>query len=176
MAEPFVGQIIATGFNFAPVGWQRCDGSLLSISENSTLYNLIGTTYGGDGVSTFAVPNLQSRAAIGLGTGSGLSNYPIGSTSGFESVTLTTQNMPSHQHTPMINSGSGNASDPGPTVVPADPAGGGAMYATVTTPTSLEPNAIGQTTGAGNQPHENRQPLLAINYIISLSGIFPSQS
>jgi microcystin-dependent protein len=168
MAQPYVGEIRMFAGNFAPAGWMMCQGQLLPISENETLFQLIGTTYGGDGQSTFGLPNLAGRAPIHQGTGPG-SSYTIGEAGGVESVTLTTQQIPSHTH-PMLGS--------------ADPAANkGALngmfgrapaeaYASEFTPVTLNSQAV-QAQG-GSQPHNNMQPFLVIGYIISLFGLFPS--
>lgn len=151
--------------NFAPAGWMFCDGQLLPISENETLFQLIGTTYGGDGESTFALPNLQSRIPIHQGNG-----FILAETGGVEEVTLTTQQIPIHTH-PMLASG-----DPGNQVNIQGAMicnSQGALYYIEDPPSvNLNPNVIGPT--GGSQPHTNFQPYLCINYIISLFGIFPS--
>ncbi|HUN43178.1 MAG TPA: tail fiber protein [Acetobacteraceae bacterium] len=171
MSQPFIGQIVAVGFNFAPVDWHFCDGSLLAISQYSALYNLIGTTYGGDGVSTFALPDLRGRFAIHQGQGNGLSNYVLGQRAGEEQHTLTGQEMGPHNHVLMA----------GTSVAAAIPANGSALgtpateqiYLTSGTTTTLASRQIGLT--GSSQAHENRQPYLAINYIIALFGIYPTQ-
>lgn len=173
MGQPFIGEIRMFAGNFAPAGWMFCDGQLLPISENETLFNLIGTTYGGDGQSTFALPDLQGRFPIHQGTGSGLSTYQLGEALGVESVTLTTQSIPSHTHPALCSSG-------GQSVV-ADPTGG------VSAPSDVTQYAAGaaggfmapggtpilSTIAGGSQPHDNMQPYLVVSYIISLFGIFP---
>lgn len=173
MSQPFIGEIRMFGGNFAPAGWAFCNGALIPISENDTLFNLIGTTYGGDGQSTFALPNLQGRVPNHMGQSSGTSNYTIGEMSGVESVTLTTQQIPVHNHVPMANNGTGTSTNPANNVWAAQPAylqynpGG-------TEDGNLRNNAI-QPTG-GSQPHDNMIPYLAISYIISLYGVFPTQN
>ncbi len=174
MAQPYVGEIRMFGGNFAPAGWMFCEGQLLPISENETLFQLIGTTYGGDGQNTFALPNLQGRAPRHMGTGSDGATVVIGESAGVESVTLTTQQIPSHSH-------SLNAAAAGSVLSPQN-----AMLAPPTSSiTGLEPYAptggavvnlnpaMLQATGGG-QPHENLQPYLCVNFIISFFGIFPS--
>ena len=176
MSEPFVGEIKMFGGNFAPAGWMLCQGQLIPISENETLFNLIGTTYGGDGQSTFGLPSMASRVAVHQGTGSGLSTYQLGELAGVEQVTLSTQQIPIHNHAVLITQtnqqlGPGNAyfatatsSQAGVNAYDnADPAD------TPLVNTSLQP-------AGGSQPHDNFQPTLAINFIISLFGIFPSQN
>lgn len=169
MAQPYVGEIRLFAGNFPPNGWMFCDGQLLPISENETLFQLIGTTYGGDGESTFALPNMQSRVPIHQGTGPDGINYQLAEMAGVESVTLTTQQIPSHTH-PLLGS-----TDPASSRgvlnqvlgrAPAD------AYTSEFTPDLLSAQSISPV--GGSQPHENCQPFLCINYIISLFGIFPS--
>lgn len=171
MAQPYVGEIRMFAGNFAPLGWLFCDGSLQPISEYETLFNLIGTTYGGDGQSTFALPDLRGRVPIHQGQSFGTSNYVIGESGGVESVTLTAQQIPSHSHTLSASSGAGTSSAPGGNV-PALVVGN--LYVgTPSGPTAnLAPAAVG--TAGGSQPHENMQPFLCVSFIISLFGIFPS--
>jgi microcystin-dependent protein len=174
MAQPYLGQIMAVGFNFAPVGWFLCNGQTLSIAQYAALYNLLGTTYGGDGVNTFALPNLCGRVAVNQGQGPGLSPYVIGQTAGTENVTLTSNQIGAHQHPLMASQQSGSTATPGPTVALAQNAQTLVeMYGTVAANTTLAGASIGN---AGNsQPHENRQPYLTINYIIASEGVYPSQ-
>ena len=174
MSEPFVGQIIAVGFNFAPEGWAICDGSLLAISQYSTLFALIGTTFGGDGQSTFGLPDLRGRAALGMGQGSGLQNYPLGQSGGAETVALTSSQVGSHTHA-LAAAATATTSTPGPSVVLGTPAAADPIYAVSGTGAALTNAAVSPTAGGG-LPHENRQPSLTITYIISLFGIYPSQN
>lgn len=168
MAQPYVGEIRMFAGNFNPNGWMFCDGALLPISENETLFQLIGTTYGGDGESTFALPNLQSRIPIHFGTGGG-GSYVMAETGGVEEVTLTVQQIPVHTHPMIVSGDSGSASN----AAGAMPAAGITIYRPDTPATSpLNANAV--TPVGGSQPHENMQPFLCVNYIISLFGIFPS--
>jgi microcystin-dependent protein len=179
MAQPYVGQIMIIGCNFAPAGWMLCAGQLLPISEYETLFQLIGTTYGGDGQSTFGLPDLQGRVSVHMGQGNGLSAYAIGQAAGVESVTLTTQQIPNHNHAAQAANSDGSANVPANTVLANE---GGAdkdkvfTYAPWDTDpanmTTLLPSMV-QPTG-GSQAHENRQPLLVLNFIISLFGVFPS--
>jgi microcystin-dependent protein len=162
MGQPFVGEIRMFAGNFPPAGWAFCDGQLLAIAENETLFNLIGTTYGGDGQETFAVPDLRGRAAVGQGTGPGLSSYVIGEQGGVESVTLTLNQVPPHG----LAVSSADRTRAHPTGVVAT---GGAFR-----PAADADPAHGFATMGGNQPHENMPPFLAIEFIISLFGIFPS--
>jgi len=172
MSSPYIGEIRMVGFNFAPVGWAFCNGALVPISENDTLFNLIGTTYGGDGVNTFALPNLQSRIPIHAGQGAGLSsNRVLGEVGGVESVTLTTQQIPLHTHPAQANSGSGNQATPNNGVW-AD--SGQSGYATGAGSLAMKSTLIANS--GGSQPHDNMMPYLTINFIISLYGIFPTQN
>ena len=168
MSSPFIGEIRMFGGNFAPVGWAFCDGSLIPISENDALFNLIGTTYGGDGQNTFALPDLRSRIPVHVGPG-----FALGQSGGVESVTLTTSQIPAHGHVPQSFSTGGNQNTPAVGVWALSSAG--SAYASNTAPTlAMDPGAIG-TTG-GSQPHDNMVPFLAVNFILSLFGIFPSQT
>jgi microcystin-dependent protein len=173
MSQPFIGQIIAVGFNFAPVGWALCAGQSLPISEYSALYTLIGTTYGGDGTSSFNLPDLRGRAAVNQGQGAGLSNYVLGEPTGTEQVTLLQGQIGMHTHTLMAAS-SANASTPTTGTVLGTPASEPIYLASGAT-VNLSPTAVTPLAG-GNQPHDNLQPYQTINYIIALFGIFPQQS
>lgn len=171
MSSPYVGEIRMFGGNFAPVGWMFCSGQTLPISENEVLFNLIGTTYGGDGQETFNLPDLQSRVPRHMGTGPGLSTCTIGEASGVESVTLSVQQIPVHNHPLLGSSGGATTQDPQDQVL-ANSAP--TIYFNLPdNPAPLKPAAVSPT--GGSQPHENVQPYLTINYIISLFGVFPSQ-
>jgi microcystin-dependent protein len=168
---PFIGEIRLFAGNFAPAGWAFCDGQTLPIAENDALFQLIGTTYGGDGQTTFNLPNLQSRVPIHMGTGPDGTTYQIGEMAGTEQETLTVQQIPIHTH-PWLASNA-NAASPSPIgAVPA--VAQGDLYATGLSPTPFSPMAV--SPAGGSQPHENTQPFLCINYIISLFGVFPSQT
>ncbi len=172
MPEPYIGEIRMFAGSFAPNGWMLCQGQTLPISENDALFTLIGTTYGGDGESTFNLPNLASRVPIHMGTGPDGTTYQIGEMAGTEQETLTVQQIPSHSH-PLTASGDiGNESAPGNAVVSN---GQGAQPYIEDSPGSAF-NAQAATPAGGSQPHENMQPFLAINFIISLFGVFPSQT
>lgn len=165
MAQPYVGEIRMFAGNFAPAGWMFCEGQLLPISENETLFQLIGTTYGGDGQETFALPNLASRVPIHQGNG-----FVLAETGGVEDVTLTTQQIPIHSHTEIATQGAGANSSPANGVL-SKPVGN--IYNTVqSNQVSMSSLAIGAT--GGSQPHSNIQPYGCLCYIISLFGIFPS--
>lgn len=174
MSQPYVGEIRMFGGNFAPLNWAFCNGQLLPISEFETLFNLIGTTYGGDGQETFAVPDLRGRSIIHQGTGPGLSTYVIGQSAGTESVTLTLNQLPQHQHVPLAVNSPGNSATPTNGYWSQLNSGQNAYSQTPTGAVAMAAGAIGQA--GGNQPHENRPPLLAVSFIISLFGIFPSPS
>lgn len=168
MAQPYVGEIRMFAGNFAPAGWQLCEGQLLPISEFETLFNLIGTTYGGDGQSTFAMPDLRGRAPVHSGTGAGLPTYVLSQSFGAEEVTLTSATFPSHGHTLQAVQARADDDDPRgrlPAVARR------AFYGPAT---GLVAMPAGTVSSGGGQPHENMQPYLAINFIISLFGIFPS--
>jgi microcystin-dependent protein len=172
MAQPYVGEIRMFAGNFNPVGWEFCDGQLLPISENETLFQLIGTTYGGDGQSTFALPNLQSRVPMHQGTGPDGVTYQLAEAAGVESVTLTTQQIPNHTHALLGSQDIADATGPANAVFGTSSQ---VDYVTVAeTNTPLSPQII--LPQGGSQPHENMQPYLVINFIISLFGIFPSQT
>ena len=166
MSEPFIGEIRMVGFNFAPAGWALCQGQLLAISENDALFNLIGTTYGGDGQTTFALPNLQSRVPVHQGSG-----FTLGEMAGVETVTLTLSQIPSHTHVPQANS-AGAATSPAGNVWANSAA---LQFAPAGSPlTPMNPGVMGSS--GGSQPHDNMLPYLAINFIISLYGVYPTQS
>ena len=176
MAEAFIGEIRLVGFTFAPQGWALCDGQLLSIAQNTALFSLLGTTYGGNGQTTFALPDLRGRVPIHPGQGPGLSNYVLGEQSGSENVTLNTSQLPGHNHPLASSNQQGSSSDPSgyfPAVL-NDPAGTIAVNGYLASSNStLNPAAIGVT--GGNQPHSNIQPFLCVNFIICLQGIYPSR-
>jgi microcystin-dependent protein len=153
--------------NFAPVGWMFCNGQILPISQYEVLYQLIGTTYGGDGQQTFQLPNLQSRVPLHLGSG-----YVLGQPGGTETVTLTTAQIPAHTHVPQANSAGGNAPNPAAAVWAAASADN--LYSTSPTTGAMNAAAIGNT--GGTLPHDNMLPFLAVSFIISLFGVFPSQN
>ncbi|MBS0534763.1 MAG: phage tail protein [Proteobacteria bacterium] len=181
MSQPFVGQVDMFGGNFAPKGFAFCNGQLLSISQNQALFSLIGTYYGGDGISTFALPDLRSRLPIHEGQGPGLSNYVIGQPGGATQVTLSLQQIPQHMH--MLNAAPvpATATAVGPTVVPATATGTTSplFYAhAVSGQPALTPKplAVGVCGMAGqSQPHSNLMPSLCITFIIALQGVFPSR-
>ena len=173
MAQPYVGEIRIFGGNFAPVGWMFCDGSTLPISGNETLFQLIGTTYGGDGQSTFKLPDLRGRVPVHQGTNPGTgTTYILGEQSGVESVTLTTQQIPQHSHALLATNAIGTQANPGGNVLANSQ--GPQPYIQENPDASLNPQTL--APAGGSQPHENLQPFLGLNFIISLFGIFPSQT
>jgi microcystin-dependent protein len=182
MDQPFVGVIFAHAGSFAPAQWALCQGQILSISNNDVLYSLIGTTYGGDGVQTFGLPDLRGRLPVGQGQGNGLSNYVMGQLAGTEHVTITTQQMPSHTHTWNVYNAAGNALIPTSGTVVAGTysnAGGSSTPATfygspATAGITVAPATIGNA--GGSVPASILQPILTTNYIISLYGIYPSRN
>jgi microcystin-dependent protein len=172
MADPFVAEIRIFPFNFAPKGWAWCDGQLLPLSQNTALFSLLGTTYGGNGKSNFALPDLQGRAPMHPGQGPGLSLHDLGETGGSETVTLLESEIPAHSHglqalpTPVI----ANSNDPAGTVF-AQPFGGNSLYATPGALSSMAPESL--APAGGDQPHNNLQPFLTFYFCIALQGVFP---
>jgi microcystin-dependent protein len=169
---PYVGEIRMFAGNFAPAGWMFCEGQLLPISENETLFVLIGTTYGGDGESTFALPDLRGRLPIHQGTGPSGSTYQMGETGGAEEITLTTQQIPQHGHALLASTSTGTQNAPANNVMAASPSV--TLYIGDVPDANLAANAA--SLAGGSQPHENLQPYLCVDFIISMFGIFPSQT
>jgi microcystin-dependent protein len=177
--QPFVGEIMMWGGNFAMAGWSFCNGQLLPIAQNEVLYALIGTTYGGDGQSTFGLPNLQSRIPVHIGTGPALSTYVIGQTGGAEAVSLTAQTMPAHTHPLYATSSAANSLNITPTSLPANTTGplNVSFYSVQggdTTPGQLASTSVSPT--GGSLPHENRMPTLCVSFVVALLGVFPSRN
>ena len=171
MSEPFVGEIRMFGFNFEPQGWAFCDGRLLPISQNAALFSLLGTTYGGDGVSTFALPDLRSRVPVSLGQGEGLSSYAEGQAGGTETVTITPAQMPAHTHA--VNASSSPAASERPACCVLARSPDHSYIPEPDTDTVMNAKMIG---AAGNsQPHDNIQPYLVLNFCIALQGVFPAR-
>jgi microcystin-dependent protein len=173
MADPFIGEIRIFASNYAPLGWASCNGSLLPISQYEALYTLIGTTYGGDGQTTFALPDLRGRAPVHQGAAPTLSSYAPGQAGGLESVVLTVSQIPSHDHALVAATGSGTTADPHGNVLAASPSS--ALYVDGATPTDALATAALTPTG-GTDAHDNLMPYVTINYIIALSGVYPSAS
>jgi microcystin-dependent protein len=171
--SPYVGEIRMFAGNFAPNGWMFCEGQTLPISENEVLFQLIGTTYGGDGEETFNLPNLASRVPIHMGTGPDGTTYQLGEMAGTESETLTVQQIPNHTHPLTASVADGTTPNPEGNVIAQTPAGIFPFFEDAPT-ANMAASAI--TPAGGSQPHENTQPFLCINFIISLFGVFPSQT
>ncbi len=174
MSNPFLAEIrIFTG-NFAPKGWAQCNGQLMPISQNTALFSLLGTTYGGDGKSTFALPNLQGCAPMQAGQGPGLSLRDLGETGGEQTVTLLQTEMPAHSHGAQAAS-SGAVPDPGANAWASGLKGHAALYA-ASGNTNVPMHPLGTTITGGNQPHNNMMPFLGLTFIIALQGVFPARS
>ncbi|MFT6178909.1 MAG: microcystin-dependent protein [Akkermansiaceae bacterium] len=171
MSEPFIGQIQTFGFNFAPRGWAQCDGQLLAISSNTALFSLLGTTYGGDGRTTFGLPDLRGRFPMHLGNGAGLTSRRWGQKSGQEDHTLATSEMPSHSHGQAVTAEVGNQASP-VGAVPATANDGESNYST----NAANLSTSNTTNVGGNQSHNNMPPFLVINFSIALQGIYPSRN
>ncbi len=174
MSEPFLGQIKMFGGNFAPRGWAFCNGQLLPIAQNTALFSLLGTTYGGDGRTTFGVPDLRGRASMHPGRGPGLSTYRLGQRGGAEHITLNVNEIPSHNHSVEANSDPGNVASPVNAIPGAEVAGPVDIWTTNAKNGDMKASTI-QNTG-GSQQHENRQPFLGVHYIIALAGVYPSRN
>ena len=175
MSDPFLGEIRQVGFNFTPEGWAQCNGDLMAISQYSALFSLLGTTYGGNGSSTFALPDLRGRFTLARGQGQGLSLYDLGQTGGEEQVTLLTSQMPAHTHGVQASSAPGDRESPAGATW-AQPYFGRVpqrVYAGDGATTPMSPVASG--AAGGGQPHNNMPPYLVVNFIIALQGVFPQR-
>lgn len=172
MAEPFVAEIRIFGFNFAPRGWAFCNGQLLPISQNTALFSLVGTFYGGDGRSNFGLPNLQSSFGIGQGQGPGLSPRQMGETGGSATVALQVSEIPAHTHGLLATASATTGSPAGAALAPTST--GASAYRIPGATAAMAPDAL--LAGGGSQPHENRPPFLALNFCIALQGIYPPRS
>jgi len=169
MAEPFLGEISPVAFSFAPQGWAFCNGQVLPINQNQALFSLLGTTYGGDGQTTFALPDLRGRVIVTSG-----SNYTLGGTGGVEAVTLNVNEIPAHSHAPACSAEAGSAAVPGG-LVWAGSSSNETLYQTGSNPNgSMHANLI--TASGNSEPHTNLQPFLVVNFIIALTGVFPSRN
>lgn len=173
MADPFVAEIRMFGFNFAPKGWAFCNGQLMPLSQNTALFSLLGTTYGGDGKSTFALPNLQGSAVMHPGQGPGLSLHDLGETGGSTTVTLLESEIPSHTHALRASNDIGDVNTPGNMSFARS--AGAAVYNTANAPlTTMSPQVL--TPAGGDQPHNNMQPYLTLLFCIALQGVFPPRT
>lgn len=172
--EPFIGEIATFGFNFAPRGWAKCDGQLLQISSNTALFSLLGTTYGGDGRTTFGLPDLRGRAALHQGAGPGLTNHPMGQKAGAETVALNASTMPVHTHAATLR---GSIVAPIGTATPTGMVlAAGNKYLPGNSDTDMGGTSITNADTGGGQAHANMQPYLVVNYCIALEGVFPSRN
>ena len=169
---PYVGEIRMFAGNFPPNGWMFCEGATLPIAENEVLFQLIGTTYGGDGQTTFNLPNLASRVPIHMGTGPSGTTYQLAEMAGTEQETLTVQQIPIHNHALLVSTAPGTQNAPANNVIASSPSV--TLFVADVPDTNLAATAV--TPVGGSQPHENTQPFLCINFIISLFGVFPSQT
>lgn len=170
MTDPFVGEIRAFPFNFAPKGWAMCNGQLIAIAQNTALFSLLGTTYGGDGRSTFALPNLQGSIPVHAGQAPGLSDYMLGQSGGSATVSLLVSQMPAHTHAVAASASEAGSRSPSGQLF-ANEAGGVMSYAPPGTPVGLASQAVGQA--GGGAPHNNMAPTLTLNFCIALQGIYP---
>jgi microcystin-dependent protein len=175
--EPFIGEIVMFGGNFAPRGWALCDGQLLAINQNQALFSILGTTYGGDGRTTFGLPDLRGRFAMHKGTGPGLSSRRLGEKGGTETETLTTAQIPAHTHTPTVNafSSEGDSTTPDNNIW-AKSGQGDPDYYTGEDNRIMSADAVQIANAGGGQAHNNMPPFQAVNYIIALTGVFPSRN
>lgn len=174
MSEPFIAEIRIFAGNFAPRGWAFCNGQLLPVSQNTALFSLIGTTYGGDGRTTTALPNMEGRAPMQPGRGPGLTSRRLGERGGDETVTLTEAQIPNHTHSCQVSQREGNDNDPGPDQYIG---GGSSEQSIYATGDNLEPLSEGaMSSTGGGQAHNNMQPFLTMNFIIALQGLYPSHS
>jgi microcystin-dependent protein len=172
MSDQFVAEIRIFGFNFPPTGWATCAGQIMAISQNTALFSLLGTNYGGDGKSNFGLPNLQGSVPVHQGQGPGLTPRVVGETGGTEAVTVLSTQIPVHTHAPGCNTGQGDDYGPGGDIWAVDAAGGNEYTAT----SSGTMNPASLLVAGGGQPHNNLQPYVAMNYCIALQGIFPPRS
>lgn len=172
--DPFVGEIRMVGFNFAPRGWAACDGQILPLSQNTALFSLLGTFYGGDGKSTFALPNLQGMAPMHRGQGQGLTERVIGETGGSSNVTLLTTELPAHSHVARSNAEGGTTSDPSGVLWTDVGKTASAPYGPANNLVAMNPMAL--ATAGLSFPHNNRQPYLVVNFIIAMQGVYPPRS
>jgi microcystin-dependent protein len=173
MSEPFMGLVMMSGFLFPPKNWAFCNGQKMPIAQNQALFAILGTTYGGDGVTTFALPDLRSRSPLHPGQGDGLSLYVLGQFAGAETVTLTVDQIPAHNHVAQAVI-AGDQVTPAGNIWAGDSSGSMALYSNGAPDTQMNPAAI--ALSGGGQPHTNIQPYLAVNFIIAIQGLFPSRN
>jgi len=174
MADPFVGELRLVGFTFAPLGWQLAQGQILSINQNAPLFSLFGTMYGGDGRTNFGLPNLQGSAAIGVGQGPGLQPYTQGQIGGVPNVSLNSTTVPPHSHNLQVSTSPADLPSPASNSFGDARAAGGNIYTATPTPiVPMSPAAV--STVGGNKPHNNLMPYLTLNWIVSMTGIFPAR-
>lgn len=171
MSDPYIGEIRPFGFNFAPQGWAQCNGQLLSIAQNTALFSILGTTYGGDGRTTFALPNLQAQAPLNFGQGPGLTERVLGESGGTPSVTLLQSELPTHSHSADADGSSAGVASPENAVWGAGGRGRPPAYSTDTPNMAMSPEALAPV--GGSQPHNNLPPYQVVNFCIALQGIFP---
>lgn len=176
MSEPFIGEIKIVGFNFAPRGWAFCNGQLLQISQNTALFSILGTTYGGDGRTSFGLPNLQSRSPMHQGNGPGLTQRRLGEKAGNEDVTLAEAQIGSHSHNWQVADELGNQTSPASNSLAQSPTGRGGyfLYGNDTSTAAMASEVLANT--GGGLAHTNTQPVLVVNFVIALMGVFPSRS
>lgn len=175
MSEPFIGEIRMFGGNFPPRGWQLCQGQLLSIAQNTALFSILGTTYGGNGQTTFALPDLRGRFPMQQGQGPGLSPRTLGQQGGSESVTLLSSQMPAHNHTVQASAADGDVVGAADAFLASQSRGASlSPYIGATDGTLMNPAMIG--VAGGSQPHDNMPPFTCVNFIIALEGVFPSRN
>ncbi|MEI6914847.1 MAG: tail fiber protein [Armatimonadota bacterium] len=173
MSDHFIGEIMISGFNFAPSGWALCNGQLYPISQNTALFSLLGTQFGGDGRTNFAIPNFQGRAPIHQGQGPGLTQRQVGESGGVETVAIDNSTMPAHAH--LLNASSNTADQVSPVgMIPASESSGQTAYYGTRGSSAMAPDAL--TPVGQSQPHDNVQPYLTLNFTIALTGIFPARS
>jgi microcystin-dependent protein len=174
MSNPFLGELRLAGFSFAPVGWAQANGQILSISQNTALFSLLGTNFGGNGTNNFALPNLQGSIPVGAGQGAGLSPYNVGETGGVTSVTLLQSQIPAHNHAVKADSTPANQQSPANNAFAKADTSAGNLYTTNTSPTSAMNPGILSLYG-GSLSHTNLMPYLTLNWIIALQGVFPTR-
>ncbi len=174
MANPYIGEIRMFAGNFAPVGWALCQGQLMAITSNTALFSILGITYGGNGTTTFALPDFRGRVPLSSGQGLGLSNYFLGEQAGNENIALTSSQMPSHTHLVAALGSGGTQASPINGFPAIESTGTSMNYSTSYSATFMNPQML--STAGGSQPHYNIQPILCVNFIIALTGIFPTQA